>query len=685
MTQTEQIMGSTEPIRINVKDLETCRVILDEDRQETVFNHDDQWPLVPVPTGGRKCVILLALSVYPGRFGTAPINMRKNDYAVAGRTEKEYSGRYQMEVVPKYIMNELKDSSIKDVEFIILETNEVHTPQDHVVMMDNRCCEADMTDDDHINPTEAEYFIYRTRRYIDMELAGKIDKDHVRFVEYYLSDQPRKDMPNLMDLVRRETGSGSAADIYIDIHGGPRGTQQLLINLLSILGEEGVEIDPDHIFTVDGNGAPITVAGESFRVNDFVSGIHEFTNYGRMNSLNAFYENRDYKPGELLEAMNAVSYAIQACDMAEFETVLPDLAAALTDFKRTGNKEDYLYTFLDLLVRGYDPLIKSDGDAFYADTDPRKEITWCKTKGLYQQMLTLCEASIPRFLSTYPVDRPIIQYDPDLVTLADEKRKYYELYNYMFNRVINAIAKEDQPTDGWYRALTDGYAARFQMRLGHSDTLMDLLKMHFELKELRNHSNHGSLSGNHTGDQPDEGGDKQSDAQKERHGLAAEQYLNDLVQNYLDYIEDLIKMQTDQTFHPGEQRSIKVKKDPLADKVSRLSQYLKKADRLQETYANTIDNVKLRNLYRLICTAAGYDEPEQRRAAIQEMDQSTVMEIYRNWLRLDGNTMDYNTWLLEMFLKDSDKKSFSKKASESLAGCCKSMRFMYSLVDNAQR
>lgn len=682
------------PITIDVGEMQACRIILDAARQAEVFMQSEQRPLVKAASGERKCIVLLALSAYGGRFGKRPIELRQSTYAVQGRTTAEYSGRYQLEVIPQYIMKECKDAAITDVEFIILETDLVHTPPELDFLVDNRRCKAVMPDGSERNPTEAEYFIHSTRQYIDTALAGRVNKEHVRFVEYYLSDDPRRDMPNLMDLVRREAGgSATAADIYIDIHGGPRGTQQLLISLLSILGEEGILIDPDHIFTVDGSHAPITVAGESFRVNEFVSGIHEFTNYGRMNSLSAFYEQRDYRPEELLRAMKAVSYAIQVCDMAEFERALPDLAAALTEYRNTGNKEDYLYSFLDLLVRGYDPLIIRKGDVYYADTDSLKEIKWCRDKGLYQQMLTLCESAIPRFLATHPEGQPIIRYDPALVTRANEKKGYNELYNYLFNHVILAAASEDQPLDGRYRAQVDGYPAQFPMLQGRADWLLELLRMHAALKKLRNHSNHGSLDPMY--DDAQAAADDQNpqmteeDTQEERHGQEAENYLDDLVDHYLEHIEDLLKMQTDSTLHTGAQRYIEVKRDSLWYEMGTFADYLKNARSLApdlrtipEFNGHPLRNENLRNLYALIRSAAEYDDIEDRIHVLDVYDQTLVREIYEIWHSKDGNTLDYESWLREVFLRDSvwprgGLKRFWQGIGELIYECRSKRRFQY--------
>lgn len=680
-----------DDIRFYEKELQQYRIILDAENPDEMFRKAGVTPLVAAPEGKRKCIIMLALSFFSGRGEgrTNPIHISRYEYSVEGREEKEYSGRYQLEVIPRYIIKELKDSQIDDIEFIVLETKQVRQPQDNQeIWVDEHQCKTVTENGSERNPSEAEFFISRTLRYIANELKGKVDVKNVKFVEYCLSDIPRTDMSRLMDLVRKESGAengtGQNADIYIDIHGGPRGTQQLLINLLSILGEEGIIIDPRHILTVDVGEAPIKVAGESFRVNDFVSGIHEFTNYGRMKSLDTFYEKRPSKPEELLAAMRNVSYAIQVCDMATFEPALVKLAEKLTDFKANGDRNDYLYSFMNLLVQGYDPLIKPEGDGYVADTDPREEIRWCKKKGLYQQMLTLCESKIPAFLSTYPENNAVLQYDPGLIEEGEEKHGNYELYNFMFNRTINAVVKEAQPTDGVYRANMEKFPTQYELELNNSEVLTDLIQMHFELKDLRNHSNHGSTNGQ--GDASSTNESPGTDVQKQTTQHTdfvkdenPEKYLTELVDKYLGRIEDAIKLQTDDSDYPGQQRKIFLNKDTLSEEVQKLRKYITNHDNYVSGHDAELTNERLKRAYRLIGELSAITSVEERLHVLNDRDSSTVREIYNIWYAAKDNILSYEEWLNTKFLTTSNNlwKTFGK----SLGSCYNKPSFLYRLAD----
>lgn len=544
-------------IIISEKEISSYREILDSERQRSEFDGAVHDPIFGVAKDQRKCVIIMALSIYNGRRDNV-IQYPNNQYSVFGRTEKEYTGAYQLEVIPKYIMNELVDSKIRDVEFIILETEDVHTPKGETVILGNQQYGTD--DSENPNPTEAQTFIYKMLKYGDKDFTDNLSKEpcsddqiaarkkelRLHFVEYHLSDKPRTDMPNLLNLIRRETGFANVsaenpgkqnADIYIDIHGGPRATQQLLTNLLSILKDENITISPDNIFTVDGRDAPITQAGESFRVNDFVSGIHEFVNNGRVKSLEDFYKNSESsnsaKSNALLETMKKVSSAIQLCDMAWFDKLLRPLADQLTEFDIPSNKDDYLYSFLEIIREGYYPLIVKNDNKYVVDNNAVTEIKWCRDKELYQQMLTICESAIPKYLK----DKRVIRYDGYLEFFGDDNKAYYEMYNYLFNATMKcaseAVSSQRTSYSTAINSKNRNSTAQVYFKLSgepagnihvlKSQTLREFIALHFKLKDIRNHSVHGSrIPQNNTGSTPTDS-------------------LCDDIHRYLGYIDELVK------------------------------------------------------------------------------------------------------------------------------------------------
>lgn len=511
---TESTQEAQTPIIINSKDLAPYRIILDADNRNEAFRRAGYYPLIMPSEGHKKCVIVLSLSVYGGRSNekVPVIDLTPRKYAAAG-SDIIYTGGYQLEAVPKYIMNEVMKHDVESVEFIMLETDLVHTTQEKEVLIEGRPVIEINEEGQEQMPTEASFFIRQMLDYIDETITPKYGKKDIHFIEYYVTEKTSLDLARLILLLRNEFTAGDPEDeidenewndIYIDTHGGPRETQQLLLNLMAVLREEHIHIDGKAIYSVSGVGENMKVvnAGEGFNISDFVSGIHEFINYGRMQSLNRFYPDLDELPeatANLLRTMQDVSDAVQLCDMAWFENLLPELAQKLTEFKNSEEDKGYLGSFKDLIVSGYWPMIQYDTTSheYRPHNDALTLIQWFRNKGLYQQMLTICESAVTR----YVYDHRIIRYDAFIKFIGKKNKFNYELYNWLFNRIITGCKSEyggtitvkegpDFERNMIYPA-TKVINAYFTLDQ-NAVTLREFLLIHFELKQMRNHSNHGS-------------------------------------------------------------------------------------------------------------------------------------------------------------------------------------------------
>lgn len=185
---------------------------------------------------------------------------------------------------------------------------------------------------------------------------------------------------------------------------------------------EGILIDQNNIHAVDfidtnsqakkpqKNPAPIANAAEEpteefpttfltsgkdiFSIMNFVSGIHECSNYGQVKSLNLTVDKKN-RPAEkkILQFMQTIAEGIQLCDVVKFENGLRDLSDALSklkkaprDIKNTG----YLTLFQELIRDSYGTKLLDNKHRSTID-----EIKWCLEKGFIQQALTLLESKMP--------------------------------------------------------------------------------------------------------------------------------------------------------------------------------------------------------------------------------------------------------------------------------------------------
>lgn len=615
---------------------------------------------VKASTAGRKCVIMLALSLYPRSF-EEKIELSKSKYRVEGNEKNIYDGHYQLEVIPKYIMDTLEKESFSNVEFILIETKAIyHKEKSKPVYIKSgddepRQCFLIDKNNEKIHPNEADFFVNKMIQYNEHDLGNKFSKGNIRFVEYHLQNDSGTDMSNLLELVRKECGVGeNAARLYIDIHGGQREIQLLLTNLLSTLRAEGITINPNDILTVAGPNSPITNAGESFKINDFVSGIHEFVNYGRMESLNRFYSQNESTASEnLRNVMRDVSSAIQLCDMGRFEKLLETLADELTNFKKSNSENnaqgrDYLSSFVNLIVNGYKGLIKETADAHYEhSTEVWAEIEWCREKGLYQQMLTICEGIVPKYLS----DTNIIEYEEPIEKFADKNKKKFEREVFLFNNIMSKINTPRK--DGKYKTELSKEKQKLDIEVqldnSCSSDLEKMLTIHFnKLKKERNLSNHGSREPR----------------------TSIEELTHD--------IEDYVKLLKNFAAKP-DKPLIKVKlsaeareKEKIGKAIKEYSNRLKEAESIADISPSEITETPFSDLHNLLCTAATTNTVDKR-VQIAKKNPNAKCLLIKIFEMTNQNKYPAtdDKWLREMCLKDGTNtdrnKPFWKKVGESLS------------------
>lgn len=341
-------------------------------------------------------------------------------------------------------------------------------------------------------------------------------------------------------------------EIFVDIHGGPRDTQQIVSGLLYLAGVEGIIIDPENVYSADyyfkdGYGV-IRNSGETLHIFDFVSGMNELVNDGRVVMLNgkntpqkssvpssaAGYQpivkkkkgrpaSPDSSDGitdpQIVDSLNTIAESIQLCNIYAFEKGLADLGRKLELYESAENKAEkgYLSLYLKKIRDDYSAVIAPEHTVL-------DEIEWCLKKGFYQQMLTLIESKMPLFLSQkqsgcqYPMiacDKDVRNYalqkitkDSGISQKVRENPTESDLTSWIINKVlINSIYKGDrlkayspapnvQIQTSWTPRKDEktdkATPAVFYFRINLGMTTV--LRQHYAAKELRNHTNHGDAT-----------------------------------------------------------------------------------------------------------------------------------------------------------------------------------------------
>ena len=325
-----------------------------------------------------RSILIVSLSTFPkSRDVSQPsrIGACTFYYAGAEAADAERSTYYyQQEPFPMHLRAVLKDAG----EILMLTTPETRKP----VLVE-------VGGDPPAVISPQAFFMDAVRR-----LPGLED---VRFKSVAVNQEtPASAVSEVVAHLReiKRNNGGSAAEVYLGTNGGLRGIQLILEAILSLLNADGIDVKPDHVWSTrqeTGNRFVLFNSAAEFQIFDFVSGINEFLNYGRIGSLQRFIEHdpelkADDSAAGLLQCLKAVSEGIQFCSVKSFKNGLEQLIA----YYQTA--PDPSSPFIQMFFEN----IKNDfGDLLNEDHDTLDEIEWCVRKGFLQQAFTLVENSMP--------------------------------------------------------------------------------------------------------------------------------------------------------------------------------------------------------------------------------------------------------------------------------------------------
>lgn len=332
-----------------------------------------------------KNVLLLSLST---------ANFRQQQIQLSDSQDSMIDYYYQLEPVPCQLMYQFEQNPESDGQKL-----------DGIIMVCSRKTMEEIRPgiNKHFKPEEFratahDYFVYQISDY-----AEKHHNAPLSFHEITTYNQETKEALSteeilfpLINTIRNLHSWYENLNIYVDIHGGLRADQEIINTALSLLQMEGIEIQRNHIFTVEVTSQDnhsinqIRNAGEIMNIMDFAYGIHESITYGQTRALDglSFRNNAEKKT---LENMRSIAEGIQLCDVEKFENGLSDLAGSLEMLKAEPEK-GYLSLFHDLIHDNYgDILLNSSRE----QPNTIEKIQWCIDKGFFQQALTLLESKMP--------------------------------------------------------------------------------------------------------------------------------------------------------------------------------------------------------------------------------------------------------------------------------------------------
>ncbi len=446
----------------------------------------------------KKNIIVLTMSTLGGTVQSYRFSYKKDDE----KGTKYYS---QLEPVSKMILE--REGSLDKI--IILATKATKTKQEFILESEEK--------------TEK-----RTCSAIDFykERMGLKDEEKVEIVDLN-EEEFTPAIFNAVEIIRSLYAEKKPEDelkLWIDTQGGFRNITLVRNAIISLLKSDNIE--PSGIYSVKfSRGEPlqkIINETETYKIFQFVSGINEFSRYGRAEQLEDYYNSISLsdKP-EVIGKMKEITEAIQMCNMIEFEEHLKELRN-LVENRIDVSEKSLLNIFWKQIENDYGQLLKESCTGLDI-------VEWFYKKKFYQQAITYIESKLPREW----VERGILSCKVSKSRLNDLKTYLNKEWAKDENMIIDGIgiqcfkwnsikesgkdANEFDDRSKLKNARTDGYKTvkrKWSVRNSYynkiekkskviwstisikngtnADTVMDMILLYKLLKNERNKFNHMS-------------------------------------------------------------------------------------------------------------------------------------------------------------------------------------------------
>ena len=313
-------------------------------------------------------IMLLAMSTLNTKRDGKDVELIENTfyYKNGGEDIQVKKCKGQLEPIVKYWLTQFPN---KNTQILMLCTEDTLTDQNNFYHL-----------------TAVEFFKERIGEFCRTQGLNNADQNDFFHIIKLNENDPDLGIQDAVQHIRANKGEN--AKLWIDTHGGFREVTLVMEAIVSLLKVDGIE--PEKILGVQfGKIKRIVDQQKSFDMFDFVAGMNEFINYGRVNMLQANYNKRGDKSSTeqvILNAMKAVSDGAEESDPKQYEDGLDALGEAV---KQIGTTDTLLQIFKEYVVRSYGDLLNKETRTALGI------IKRCKEKGQYQQALVFIDTLMP--------------------------------------------------------------------------------------------------------------------------------------------------------------------------------------------------------------------------------------------------------------------------------------------------
>ncbi len=357
--------------------------------------------------GNKKNVLLLCLSP----LATRP---KKNSYSYGNKEGVALTGFMTNEAPTKAVIEILKRKNERLDKIVIICSEKTS----EVIKLDEKWAQENADELNGIianqNATHKELY----KKLIN-EYAVKTDARYqampIEYAEINIPNQT-EDYEVSGTVIDAATAVGSDVDLYIDFNGGQRYIAFMIVAISNLMKNRSVEISQILTMNFDdkaGGITPIQNMNAVFNSFDLVSGINEYTNYGRIKTLKEYFDknlkitervNKELakKIEKILKDMKMLSENLQLCRtgyiMENREALWKELNEysermdLQTDMEKSRNVYEQLFGYvIQDIIKGYKDLLTGEMPAV---------IGWCIARDFVQQALTFITEEMPGYFNT---------------------------------------------------------------------------------------------------------------------------------------------------------------------------------------------------------------------------------------------------------------------------------------------
>ncbi len=195
--------------------------------------------------------------------------------------------------------------------------------------------------------------------------------------------------------------SGDRVILHVDLTGGMRPTNMMMLDIIRLLEYSGIEIG--HLLYSKYDSYTRTGIVEElqniYELFQLISGAEEFVHFGSAKALRKYYDSKSPSSSldSLLNAMEKFAEEIKLCHYGQLRAAIIRLHDAVNSFSSENeNSEDLLMErLIDRIRKEYKELIE------LRDLDDLRVIRWCLKNGYMQQALTLCTERLPEYMGEH--------------------------------------------------------------------------------------------------------------------------------------------------------------------------------------------------------------------------------------------------------------------------------------------